>query len=428
MPAALILLVAGLWFARRPRRTDLVRAGLTSGARLAAGHRPDVQLHGRHLPRLLHRRPGPRGRRPRRHRRGPAVARPRVATPPRSCWPARSRSPPRSRSSCWTAARTTCPGCKWVVAVLGFSAALMLVGVRHLPRRVGLGRRVGRPRRRARRPGGVLPHHRGHPAHRLDPDRGPEQRRRSRRDGRRAVGPGACRLRLSRAPPRRHGWRQCRRAARGQPSSAAITSAAADRRDLLHLGRGGGRVELRGRLPAGQRAAGDGDRRLQRQRPEPDPGAVQGLRRGGPDPLLHRQRRRWAAGCPPAARPAPRSPRWVEQQLHRDAPSTASPSTTCRPAPGERPAAESQPHGLPLVDPDAPVLDVVIPVHNEEVGLAAVRGPGAPAPEPAALVVPDHRRRQRQHRRHRAGRAPAVATSTTRCGRSSSRRRAAAGP
>ena len=35
------------------------------------------------------------------------------------------------------------------------------------------------------------------------------------------------------------------------------------------------------------------------------------------------------------------------------------------------PAAESQPHGLPLVDPDAPVLDVVIPVHNEEVGLAA---------------------------------------------------------
>ncbi len=35
------------------------------------------------------------------------------------------------------------------------------------------------------------------------------------------------------------------------------------------------------------------------------------------------------------------------------------------------PAAESQPQGLPLVDPEAPVLDVVIPVHNEEGGLAA---------------------------------------------------------
>jgi glycosyltransferase involved in cell wall biosynthesis len=35
------------------------------------------------------------------------------------------------------------------------------------------------------------------------------------------------------------------------------------------------------------------------------------------------------------------------------------------------PALEPRPHGLPLDEADAPVLDVVIPVHNEEAGLAA---------------------------------------------------------
>ena len=34
------------------------------------------------------------------------------------------------------------------------------------------------------------------------------------------------------------------------------------------------------------------------------------------------------------------------------------------------PAAERRPAGLPLDDTDAPALDVVIPVHNEEVDLA----------------------------------------------------------
>jgi putative flippase GtrA len=34
------------------------------------------------------------------------------------------------------------------------------------------------------------------------------------------------------------------------------------------------------------------------------------------------------------------------------------------------PATEPRPDGLPLADPDAPALDVVIPVHNEEAGLA----------------------------------------------------------
>ena len=34
------------------------------------------------------------------------------------------------------------------------------------------------------------------------------------------------------------------------------------------------------------------------------------------------------------------------------------------------PAAERRPDGLPLDDTDPPALDVVIPVHNEEVALA----------------------------------------------------------
>src|SRR6185295_19210166 len=38
--------------------------------------------------------------------------------------------------------------------------------------------------------------------------------------------------------------------------------------------------------------------------------------------------------------------------------------------PVSAPATEPRPGGLPLADPDAPALDVVIPVHNEEVDLA----------------------------------------------------------
>ena len=60
-----------------------------------------------------------------------------------------------------------------------------------------------------------------------------------------------------------------------------------------------------------------------------------------------------------------------QQQLHRDHRRRRHPLRPVGRCPVSAPAAESQPHGLPLVDPDAPVLDVVIPVHNEEVGLAA---------------------------------------------------------
>ena len=44
----------------------------------------------------------------------------------------------RSPSCCWTATPRGTRGCEYVVAVVGFASALLLVGVRHLPRRVGL--------------------------------------------------------------------------------------------------------------------------------------------------------------------------------------------------------------------------------------------------------------------------------------------------
>ena len=59
LPAALILLVAGLWFtARGPRAPTGSAPALIALGRLAPRHRADVQLHGRHLPRLLHGRAG----------------------------------------------------------------------------------------------------------------------------------------------------------------------------------------------------------------------------------------------------------------------------------------------------------------------------------------------------------------------------------
>ena len=76
LPAALVLGAAALWFARRQVN---LRAGGHPLGHLAARHRADLQLHGRHLPRLLHRRPGPGHRRPRRHRRLGALAAPQLA-------------------------------------------------------------------------------------------------------------------------------------------------------------------------------------------------------------------------------------------------------------------------------------------------------------------------------------------------------------
>ncbi len=60
----------------------------------------------------------------------------------------------------------------------------------------------------------------------------------------------------------------------------------------LHLGRGDGEREQRGRLPAGQRRSRHGDRRLQRHRSLAHAGPVREVRVRRQDPLLHRRRRR----------------------------------------------------------------------------------------------------------------------------------------
>ena len=134
------------------------------------------------------------------------------------------------------------------------------------------------PRRRtpapSRAPG------RPRPAGRWRPGRRPGGPR--RRPARRTAGPGPDPARPGTAGPDRpepartqpRGGGGMGGLLNGSTSTAAVTALLADRRRQLHLGRRGRRRQQRRRLPAGQRAAGDGDRRLQRQRPEPDARAV----------------------------------------------------------------------------------------------------------------------------------------------------------
>ena len=112
LPAALVLGAAALWFARRDRRTTWPPADAVG--RLAAGHRPHLQLHGRHLPRLLHRRARPRDRRPGRHRRLGALAAPRPRSPAAVARPSPSLGPRCRAFILLDRTPTTCPGCgRW---------------------------------------------------------------------------------------------------------------------------------------------------------------------------------------------------------------------------------------------------------------------------------------------------------------------------
>ena len=214
-----------------------------------------------------------------------------------------------------------------------------------------------RARRRAGRTGGVRGGHGGHRAHRLDPVRRGRRvgRWRLRRPGRWRAPAAASRPRggfsgghrrrraaavrhvgRRRDGARRRADRQAaaggggdRRPARRRTASAAMVTPAAGRRRRRTPGspRRSARNNAAG-LPARHRRAGDGDRRLQRQRPVADAGPVPAVRGRRQDPLLHRRRRRSAA---PERRAAPRLQRdrtWVAAELHRHRPSAASPSTT----------------------------------------------------------------------------------------------------
>ena len=205
------------------------------------------------------------------------------------------------------------PWLKWAVVVLGLRRRVGPVRRRSPAASPGAGRGRRRRGRLPRRPRGVRREHGRHAAHRLDPDGRPDRRRRPWRTGRHArwgerqAAPAASWAPRPEAPgpaPRpapalgqpfrhRHPGRRRRhgRPAQRQHPERGADHAAGDRRRLLHLDRRDDRGQQRLGLPARHAEAGDGDRRVQRQRPEPDAGAVRAVRRQRPDPLLHRRRR-----------------------------------------------------------------------------------------------------------------------------------------
>ncbi len=395
LPAALTLLVAGLWFTRRRPRTDLARAGLVVWGVLLLVTTLTFSFmagifHAYYTVALA-----------------PAIAA-LVGTGAVLLWQRRT-SYAAALVMSGTAALTTAfafvlldrtpdylPWLKWLVAVVGLLSALLLAGIRHLPRGIAVAVAsaalvAGLAGPAAYAVTTVGTEHSG-----SLPTAGP-----SSGDGPGGGGGGGGRpgmppgMTQGQAPQGRTGRhrdrhpgqapatagtgtagghrRWHRRAARGQPVVGRDDRDAPGGRELLHVGRGGGRLELGFGLPAGQRGAGHGDRRLQRQRPEPDPGAVPAVRHGRRGPLLHRG---WWR---------PRRPGWLRQwdrlgdldlggrQLYRHHGRRRDglrPLWRCRVS-----AWASEPHvgGLPMGGAGrrpATALDVVIPVHNEETDLA----------------------------------------------------------
>ena len=124
----------------------------------------------------------------------------------------------------------------------------------------------------------------------------PGRWKRHRRFSRRLPRRGGALVRPRRRPACVRWRRRPRRDPRCQPVQRRVEPAAAVERRALHLGRCDRERKLGRRLPARQRRAGDGHRRVQRDGPGADTGPVRDVRRGGPDPLLHRRRARRRPG------------------------------------------------------------------------------------------------------------------------------------
>ena len=194
------------------------------------------------------------------------------------------------------------PWLKYVVATVGFAAALMIVGVRHLPKRVAAAVAVVALLSGLTAPAAYSLATAATPHTGSIPSAGPSAGTAGvgRPAGRRAGGSGHAEQPGQRGHDRPQHRHDRRRQPRWPPGRQHLQrrpdQAARGRRVVVHLGGRGRRLQQRGGLPAGDPAAGDGDRWLQRQRPEPHARAVQGLGGGREDPLLHRRRervRRW---------------------------------------------------------------------------------------------------------------------------------------
>ncbi len=375
LPAALVLLAAGLWFTWRRPRTDLVRAGLIvwGGWLLVTGLTFSFMagiFHSYYTVALA-----------------PAVAA-LVGIGSWLLWEHR-RSLVATVVAPAVVVLTTVtsfvllsrsadflPWLRWVVLVLGLLSAVAVAGLGWLPKRLGdPGRRDG-DRGLAGRPCGVRRADGQRRPQRLDPDRrargqwwfGVHARRRW---------PTGWWVRGAARDADRHADRSSTgRSDRWRAGRTALEQLTLDRaerradpgRGVLHLGGRDDRLQHRGRLPAGHRGACDGDRRLQRLRPEPDARGVPDRRRSRRHPLVHRRRRLRAVDG-----------RERHEHRHRDLGGRQLRGHHGRRRHPLRPEHRgdvmsiAQPWEPPEVVPGTSLLtlEVVIPVYNEERDLAA---------------------------------------------------------
>ena len=325
LPAALSLLVAGLWLRRRRPRTDPVRASLLLLGRLDRGHGAGVQPGRGHLPRLLHGGAGPRDRRADRHRRPRAVAAPDALAGPDHA----GRGGRRHRGVGVRPARPHAPDVPALAALGG-------PGRRRADRRSACWSADARPPGRRRRsrwprcsPGWphrprtpCRPRRPRTPAASRRPGRPPRPPRRRAARGRAAAWRTRRPRRSAETPTRR--WSRCC----GAPNEVV-----------------GGHRERheRGVARPVQRHRRDEHRRVHRLRPGAHPGAVPGLRGRRQGALLRRgrwdvrpRRRRRSDGTADGDRARPWRPRWHRlgdqhlgpADLHLDHGRRHAPSTT----------------------------------------------------------------------------------------------------